>query len=79
MKKNANKKVSKKGHPVILGKKLLSDAEILFFGTSPQNVRHLNILELQKLANEAALVSSMALLRISKSDEFPESLRRSAD
>lgn len=61
---------------IILGKVLIPDTEIISFSRSRENRRGLNIIELQRIATQSALVSSMALIRISRGDmlrlRFPQ-------
>ncbi|BCE02177.1 hypothetical protein [Marinicellulosiphila megalodicopiae] len=47
---------------IILGKNLISDKEIIAFAQSDQNALQRNVLELQRIALDSALISSMAII-----------------
>ena len=47
---------------IILGKNLLNDAEIIQFAHSLENKHKRNVLELQRMAQDCALISSMAII-----------------
>ena len=47
---------------VILGKNLLSDKEIIQFSQSSENHCKRNVLELQRIVLDSALISSMAII-----------------
>ena len=47
---------------IILGKNLLSDAELIQYAHCEENYYQRNVLELQRIAQDSALVSSMAII-----------------
>ena len=56
---------------VILGKRLISDTEIIWYCRGPENVRQRSLAELQKIATDAALLSSLIVIRLCKQDKHP--------
>lgn len=58
--------------PVILGKNLLSDSELIWHCQGRENTRKLPVSELQNLAVQSALISSMAIIRMTRPGVFAE-------
>jgi len=58
--------------PVILGKNLLSDAELIWHCQGRENHRQLPIIELKQLAVQSALISSMSIIKMTRPGVFAE-------
>jgi len=55
---------------IILGKNLLSEDELIEYAFSNDNNDDLNLNQLRTLAGEAAMLSSLMLIRIMKADRI---------
>ncbi|WP_108125584.1 hypothetical protein [Saccharospirillum mangrovi] len=55
---------------IILGKNLLSEDELIEYAFSTDNSRDLNLGQLRNQAGEAAMLSSLMLIRIMKADRI---------
>ncbi|PTY36279.1 hypothetical protein BGP77_02920 [Saccharospirillum sp. MSK14-1] len=55
---------------IILGKNLLSEDELIEYAFSNDNSSDLNLGQLRTLAGEAAMLSSLMLIRIMKADRI---------
>lgn len=55
---------------IILGKNLLSEDELIEYAFSTDNNRDLNLGQLRNQAGEAAMLSSLMLIRIMKADRI---------
>lgn len=55
---------------IILGKNLLSEDELIEYAFSTDNSSDLNLGKLRTLAGEAAMLSSLMLIRIMKADRI---------
>lgn len=55
---------------IILGKNLLSEDELIEYAFSNDNNSDLNLGQLRSLAGEAAMLSSLMLIRIMKADRI---------
>lgn len=55
---------------IILGKNLLTEEELIEFAFSPENRSERNLSELRSQACDAAILSSLMLIRAMKADRF---------
>ena len=55
---------------IILGKNLMSEDELIEFAFSPDNRTDRNLFELRQQAGDAAMLSSLMLIRMMKADRF---------
>jgi len=55
---------------IILGKILLTEEELIEHAFSDLNIADLNLVELRNFANEAAIHSSLMLIRMMKADRI---------
>lgn len=61
---------------IILGKNLLSDEELIEYAFSDDNVTDMNLTALKQKASDAAISSSLVLIRMMKIDRiFVETVR----
>jgi len=58
--------------PVILGKNLLSDSELIWHCQGRENYRKRPISELKQIAVQAALISSMSIIKMTRPGVFAE-------
>jgi hypothetical protein len=63
---------------IILGKNLLSDEELIEYAFSDDNVANMNLTALKQKASDAAIASSLLLIRMMKIERiFVETVRHS--
>ena len=55
---------------IILGKHLLNDEELIEYAFSDMNVHGYNLVQLKKCAADAAITSSLLLIRMMKHDRI---------
>lgn len=55
---------------IILGKNLLTDDELVEYAFSEMNANNKNLTQLRMLATDAALLSSLSLIRMMKADRI---------
>ena len=55
---------------IILGKHLLNDDELIEYAFSDMNVNNHNLVELRHCASDAAITSSLLLIRVMKHDRL---------